>query len=333
MTVTFRPALRENVGLLIGLAGASGSGKTRSAMRLAAGIAGDRPFAVIDTEARRALHYADAFKFDHADLHAPFRPEAYADAILAADKAGYPAIVVDSMSHVWAGEGGVLDWQEEELERMAGQDWGKRERVKMAAWIKPKTAHKKMVQRLLQVRSHLILCFRADEKLEMTKGSDGKMVIAKRAGVTGLDGWFPICDKNLPYELTASFLLMAAKPGMPLPIKLQEQHKPLFPLDQPITEQSGRLIAQWAAGKPSTPVPAQESSKPSESPVTSQGDGRGVEDLEELIARGEKEADWGAEQYARWWEALTKAERKAIGADEHARMKAISTKDRAVGRA
>lgn len=85
--------------------------------------------------------------------------------------------------------------------------------------------------------------------------------------------------------------------------------------------------------KTSTPAPAQESSKPSESPVTSQGDGRGVEDLEELIARGEKEADWGAEQYARWWETLTKAERKAIGADEHARMKAISTKDRAEGRA
>lgn len=51
MTFTFRPATRENVGLLIGLIGPSGSGKTYSAMRLAAGIAGDKPFAVIDTEA------------------------------------------------------------------------------------------------------------------------------------------------------------------------------------------------------------------------------------------------------------------------------------------
>ena len=127
MTITFRPAVRENVGLIIGLAGSSGSGKTYTAMRLAAGISGSKPFAVIDTEAGRAKHYADQFKFDHAELHPPFRPAAYAEAVMAADAAGYPVIVVDSVSHVWAGDGGVLDWQEEELTRMAGDDWKKRE--------------------------------------------------------------------------------------------------------------------------------------------------------------------------------------------------------------
>ena len=129
---TFRPAVRENVGLLIGLAGASGSGKTYTAMRLAAGIAGDKPFCVIDTEAGRAKHYADMFRFDHGDLTPPFSPDRYADAIMAADKAGYPVIVVDSVSHVWAGDGGVLDWQDKELDRMAGDDWKKREACKMA---------------------------------------------------------------------------------------------------------------------------------------------------------------------------------------------------------
>ena len=48
------------------------------------------------------------------------------------------------MSHVWSGDGGVLDWQEEELQRMSGGDWQKAERVKMASWIKPKVSHKKM---------------------------------------------------------------------------------------------------------------------------------------------------------------------------------------------
>ena len=61
MTFTFRPAVRENVGLLLGLSGPSGSGKTYSAMRLAQGIAGDRRFVVVDTEAGRAKHYADRF--------------------------------------------------------------------------------------------------------------------------------------------------------------------------------------------------------------------------------------------------------------------------------
>ena len=243
MTFSFRPALRENVGLLIGLAGESGSGKTYTAMRLAQGIAGEKRFAVIDTEAGRAKHYADQFRFDHGDLKPPFRPDAYSEAIKAADEAGYPVIVVDSMSHEHAGEGGLLDWHEEEFERM-----GRREAVKMTAWIKPKLAHKKMVSRLLQVRAHLILCFRAEEKVEMKRNSEGKMEIVKKQTATGLDGWVPICEKNLPYELTASFLLRSTNPGVPLPIKLQEQHKPLFPLDKAITEESGRLLSAWASG-------------------------------------------------------------------------------------
>ncbi len=264
MSFSFRPAVRENVGLLIGLIGASGSGKTYTAMRLASGICAGKPFAVIDTEAGRAKHYADQFKFDHGDLKPPFRPNAYAEAIAEADKAGYPVIVVDSCSHEWAGDGGILDWQDDELNRMAGDDYAKRERVKMAAWIKPKMGHKQMIQKLLQVRAHLILCFRAEEKIEMVKGPDGKLQIVPKKSAIGLDGWMPVCEKNMPYELTASFLLMASRPGIPLSIKLQEQHRALFPLDKPITEESGRLIAQWAAGgKPSVsaPPPSAETAK------------------------------------------------------------------------
>lgn len=248
MTFSFRPALRENVALLIGLAGGTGSGKTYTAMRLATGIAGDKPFAVIDTEAGRAKHYADQFRFDHLDLVPPFRPHAYKDAIIAAEKAGYPVILVDSMSHEHAGEGGLLDWHDEELTKMAGQDWKKREACNLAGWIQPKHAHKQMVNALLQVRTHVILCFRAEPKIEAVRGADGKMTYRPKQTLTGLDGWVPVCEKNLPFELTASFLLVAERPGVPKPIKLQEQHKALFPLDRPITEASGRDLAAWATG-------------------------------------------------------------------------------------
>src|SRR5688572_29808850 len=99
MSIQFRAAQRENVPLLLGLAGGTGSGKTYSAMLIAQGLAAGKRFAVIDTENGRARHYADVFKFHDAQLRAPFRPEAYAEAIAAADKADYPVIVVDSMSH------------------------------------------------------------------------------------------------------------------------------------------------------------------------------------------------------------------------------------------
>lgn len=250
--IVFKPAVLEAVNLIIGLAGGTGSGKTYSAMRMASGMSRGRRFAVIDTENGRAKHYAREFAFDHADLRPPFRPQHYAEAILAADAAGYPVIVVDSASHEWAGEGGILDWQEEELERMSKGDWQKRDSCKMAAWIKPKMDHKKMVQRLLQVRAQLVLCFRAEEKVEMVKGDDGKMKIVPKVSRTGLDGWIPICEKSLPYELTASFLLTNDAPGMPKPIKLQQQHRALFPIDQAIDEKAGERIAAWAAGTSTT---------------------------------------------------------------------------------
>lgn len=171
-----------------------------------------------------------------------------------------------------AGDGGVLDWHEEELTRMAGTDWQKREACKMAAWIKPKMAHKHMVQKLLQVRAHLILCFRAEEKIEMVK-EGGKVKIVPKQSRTGLDGWIPICEKSLPFELTASFLLTADAPGIPRPIKLQEQHRALFPLDKPITEESGRRIAEWASGaskappmSSAVPPPDRAASAPDSSP-------------------------------------------------------------------
>ena len=310
---TFRPATRENVGLLIGLAGSSGSGKTYTAMRLAKGIAGDKPFCVIDTEAGRAKHYADAFKFDHGDLKPPFSPSAYADAIRAADDAHYPVIVVDSMSHEHAGDGGILDMQEAEFQRM-----GAREAVKMSSWIKPKGEHRRMVSRLLQVRAHLILCFRAEEKVEMVrKEVDGKMkmVVQKKETATGLDGWQPICEKNLPYELTASFLLMAARPGVPLPIKLQEQHKALFPLDAPINEQSGESLARWAAGG---------GEGASRSPVAPAAASAPTPDEFALLVKAREHAETGTEKYAAWFKALTAAERKMIGTERHEEFKVIA---------
>ena len=257
MSFTLRPAVRENVPLLIGLAGGTGSGKTLSAMLLALGLSGGEPFAVIDTESGRAKAYADDFKFDHGELIAPFRPDAYSQAIASVDALHkYPVIVVDSASHEYAGDGGLLDWQEEELTEMVKRakqggdsrsEYQLREASKMRSWIAPKMSHKQYMTRLLQIRSHLILCFRAEAKTEMAK-ENGKTVIREKQGLTGLNGWFPICEKNMPYELTAYFLLMAEKPGVPMPIKLMEKHKPFFPLDKPITKEAGIALAAWAKG-------------------------------------------------------------------------------------
>lgn len=251
MTYEFREPKREGAPLLIGISGGSGSGKTYSSFLVARGLAGGKPFAVIDTENGRALHYTDFFPdMRHTHLRPPFSPARYAEAIRDADAAGFPVIVVDSASHEYEGDGGVLRMQEEEFAKLGGYDG-----VKMLSWAKPKQEHKAYVRQLLQTKAHVILNMRAEDKIEMVDDPEkpGKKKVVAKASLIGAEGWIPIMEKRLPFELTLSLLLTPDAPGVPKPVKLQEQHKPMVPLDRPLDEQVGRQLAEWAAGG-STPV-------------------------------------------------------------------------------
>lgn len=244
MPFDIRPAVRQDVDLWIGLAGGTGSGKTYTGMRLASGLAqalGLEKFLVVDTENGRALHYADFFTFDHLRFDPPYSPLRYAEAIEQGAKSGYRVILADSMTHEWAGQGGVLDMQEEAHKRLGGG-----ENTKLLSWS-VKQQHKEMRDRMLLVHAHLVLCFRAEDKIEMAKDGNRTVVRAKE-GPTGTRGWFPVTEKAFPFELTTFHMLLASAPGVPVPVKLQEQHKYLFPADQPITEETGIKLAEWARG-------------------------------------------------------------------------------------
>ncbi len=255
MSFHLKPAIREGVFLNIGLGGASGSGKTYTALEIAMGIVNNdvSKIGFIDTEGRRALHYADIFgKFQHIDFMEPFSSLRYVDAIMAVEAAGCKVCIIDSASHGHNGTGGMLEYHDAELDRIAGNDYTKRQACNMLAWVKPKTEHKKFVNKFLQSRMHIIFCFRAEEKVKMEK----QTVKGKEKTVIVPIGWQPICEKNLPYEMTCSFTLTPDKPGIPIPIKLQEQHKHIFPLDKPINRECGRKLAEWAKGTVTKPEPS-----------------------------------------------------------------------------
>jgi len=264
VSVQFRPAKRENVPLLLGVAGGTGSGKTFSALRIARGIAGGHPIAFLDTENGRANLYADHFpEMMHGDVEPPFRPVVYSDGIDNAEtfleEQGVPAehrvIVVDSASHEWYGDGGCLAWHDE----LTGGD----KKKSPSAWAKIKPEHTKMVMRLLRVQAHVILCFRAAEKMDIVReGGETKFVPKKT--LTGLDGWVPISEKNLPFEMTASFLLLADAPGIPKPIKLPGDLAPFVPLDRPLDEEVGKQLAAWARGGAAEQASPGPSSAPAE---------------------------------------------------------------------
>src|SRR5688500_14035543 len=128
----FVDAVRTNSRILMGIAGPTGSGKTYSALRVATGLADGGTIAVIATERGRALDYADDFRFKYTELDEPFTPRRYVEKLDQAEALNPSVIVVDSASHEHAGVGGVLDMHEATLQRLAGNDYKKREAMKFA---------------------------------------------------------------------------------------------------------------------------------------------------------------------------------------------------------
>ena len=248
-----RPAVRQKVPLLLGLAGPSGSGKTYSALRLAAGIArvagGD--VVVIDTENRRAQHYADQFKFQHIDFAPPYGPLDYLAALQTAERTRPACIVIDSLSHEHDGEGGTLDCVTAELDRLAGADTSLQQKLAAAAWRKPKAARRALLSGLLRLESHVIVCIRANERTRMAREA-----VATEPVELGLT---PVAAPEFLFELTCSALLKAGAQGVPTwssqlqgeyaAIKLPRQFADVFRDRKPLEESHGEQLARWAAGE------------------------------------------------------------------------------------
>lgn len=292
--MSFVPAKRENVGLLIGLAGASGSGKTYSALKLAYGIASSSDkIAFIDTEARRGLHYADLFNppFLYTELSPPFRPDRFVQKIHEAEKAGAEVVIIDSFSHEYDGDGGIMDWADE-LQSSGIKSPGN--------WKQPKLAHKKLMNALLQIRATVIFCLRADEKIEIVPASDGRKTSIRPLG------WVPICEKRFMYEMTVSFTLDPSDPGVPkfnLPHKLQQQHRDFFPQRKHIGDEAGKMLALWAAG--GSPRQRQQQ-QPDNSPSTP------AEDQSALFDLGKSAAVLGTQRYMEWYLKLSQQEKEIL---------------------
>ena len=236
MSFTYTRAKRENINVTVGLAGASQSGKTYSAMMLAQALAGDRPFAMKDTECRRGLHYADSFDYEHHSLESPFTPDKYLAKTRELAAKGFRCILTDSMSHEWAGVGGILEMADKSTVKSPGN------------WAKPKAAHKRMMDGFLQTDAHLVMCFRAHEKIKIEKAwIDGK----EKTVVIPL-GWSPVCEKSTMFEMTVSFTLHPDQPGVidySLPHKCPDILKPIFQDGMRVTREMGEALAEWARGE------------------------------------------------------------------------------------
>lgn len=179
----FHKATKSQSKLRLGLVGPPGAGKTWTALSIAKGLGGK--VVLIDTENASASKYADTFDFDTAVL-SEFSPRAYINLISEAQKGGYGVLIVDSLSHAWAGKGGALEMADNAAKRSKSHNT-------YTAWRDVTPEHNALVDAIIQAKLHVIATLRTKVEYVLEKDDSGKQV-PKKVGLQ------PITGKGLEYE-------------------------------------------------------------------------------------------------------------------------------------
>lgn len=184
MSSLFRPATRQKVRLRMALDGVSGSGKTFTALRFAMALG--KRVAVINTESGAVEKYlglspdGTPFQFDVCEL-VDFSPSKYTETILAAGLAGYDVLVIDSLSHAWAGSGGALELKD----RKGGNSF--------TAWKDITPMHNHMIEAILHSPCHVIATMRSKTEYVLETNGNGKQMPVKV-------GMAPVQRAGMEYE-------------------------------------------------------------------------------------------------------------------------------------
>tara|TARA_R110000823_G_scaffold315665_1_gene449285 strand:- start:1854 stop:2744 length:891 start_codon:yes stop_codon:yes gene_type:complete len=217
-------AQRHQVKLRLGLSGASGFGKSYSALLLAHGITNDwSKIAIIDTENNSASLYSHLGNFSVLSLDEPYSPERYIEAIKTCENASMEVIIIDSITHEWQGKGGCLQIHEQLGGRF--QDWSK---------VSPR--HQAFIDAILQSRCHMVTTVRSKIDYSLDSDQNGKTKVVKH-------GTKEITREGYEYELTVNFELINDKHLC----KASKDRTGLF-MDKPefiINQATGKKLIHW----------------------------------------------------------------------------------------
>ena len=192
--MSFKKAVKEQAKLRLALAALAGRGKTFTSLALGCALArlereagnGSGRVAVLDTERRSASLYADIFDFDVCELDS-FSPLTYVEKIKEAEREGYDVIVIDSLSHAWAGKDGALEQKDKAAERSSsGNSW--------TAWRDVSPKHNALVDAMLSSTAHVIATMRV--KMEHVQETVNGKTVIKKLGLAAIQ------REGMEYEFT-----------------------------------------------------------------------------------------------------------------------------------
>lgn len=174
----FQKATKKKAKLRMAIMGPAKSGKSFSSLKIAKNLG--RRVAAIDTERGSLSKYAgDVADFDVVELTS-FAPARYIAAMKAAADAGYDVLLVDSISHAWVGEGGLLD----QKDKAGGNSFN--------AWRTLTPQHNEFVDTILGWPGHIIVTMRV--KTEYVVEQVGGKSVPRRVGLA------PVQRDGMEYE-------------------------------------------------------------------------------------------------------------------------------------
>lgn len=175
----FHKAAKTQARLRMAIYGASGAGKTYSALAIAKSFG---KIALIDTERGSASKYADIFEFDVVELSDP-HPARYIETIKAAGAAGYDVLIIDSLSHAWQKVLEIVD----DITRKS------QSKNSYLSWRDVTPLQNQFVDAMLTAPLHIIATMRSKTEYALDKDDRGKLSPRKI-------GLAPIQRDGIEYE-------------------------------------------------------------------------------------------------------------------------------------
>src|SRR6185312_2087354 len=201
---TPKKARREKQKAVIGFIGPSGSGKTVAGLLTAYGMMKEAypdasedevwsKIGVADTEhSRSLLYWNEVFgdvrigEFLHIDFEAPYTTERYNGAVKALKDIGCEVVIIDSLSHNWQGEGGIIE-RHSNMTGNSFQNWGK---------LSTETSN--LIKTLTRNDVHVFCTMRTKTEYAVEENAQGKMA-PKKIGTK------PVQKDELEYEFMINF--------------------------------------------------------------------------------------------------------------------------------
>ena len=191
--MAFRKAERKQTKLKIGISAPSGAGKTYSALLIAHGISGDwDKVAVLDTENGSAEMYSSLGEYSVCPIEPPFTVDKYVKGIQEAVAEGFSVLIIDSLSHAWNGDGGLLEKHDKATK-------ASRSGNSFTSWRDITPEYQRLIDAILQAPIDVIVTTRAKSDYIETDNNGKKGY--KKVGLA------PIFREGLDYELTVFFEL------------------------------------------------------------------------------------------------------------------------------